>query len=268
LIVVDDGSIDNTEDLMKSFDDERIRYIRLAKNGGAPSARNIGIKAATGEYIAFQDSDDEWMPEKLEKPMKAFEKAPPNVGVVYTAYYRIEDHKTTYIPSAKIIQKEGNIHKSLLKGNFIGTPTMLVKRECFEKAGMFNEEFPQLEDWELVLRISKFYEFKCIDEPLVNAYCQQQSLTANQDRAIKALEMIIKIHFADFKNNPCLLADRYTGLGNLLCSAGQFTRGRAYLIKGFKTDPLNARSFGAALASLFGQTVYEKVRAYYMRYNH
>ena len=87
LIIVDDGSTDNTERLVKSFNSEKTRYIRHRKNKGPAAARNTGIRSAKGDYIAFQDSDDEWMPEKLEKQMRAFTTAPPEVGVVYTSYY-------------------------------------------------------------------------------------------------------------------------------------------------------------------------------------
>ena len=146
IIVVDDGSADNTEEVVKSFYDKRIKYIKHKKNKGAAATRNTGIKAARGKYIAFQDSDDEWLPEKLEKQMKVFENAPAKVGVVYTDMWRIMRNKRKYYFSSPMITPEdGIIYKQALdyKVMNIGIQTALIKREVFEKVGMFDEKFPR-----------------------------------------------------------------------------------------------------------------------------
>jgi len=99
VIIVDDGSTDKTAQVVTNLNDRRIRYERLNESRGAPVARNIGISLAKGEYIAFQDSDDEWLPQKLEKQMQAFEVSKPEVGVIYTGFYRImgnEKHLDSY----------------------------------------------------------------------------------------------------------------------------------------------------------------------------
>lgn len=95
LIIVDDGSTDNTEDIIKKYQkkDERIKYIRRKKNKGGSVARNTGINAAIGEYIAFLDSDDEWLTEKLERQMKVFKSTSSEVGVVYSGFFRINDRR-------------------------------------------------------------------------------------------------------------------------------------------------------------------------------
>lgn len=265
LIIVDDGSTDNTEEIVRSFSDERIRYIKHDKNRGGAAARNTGIKAARGEYIAFQDSDDEWLPEKLEKQIRVFETVPPEVGVVYTGFHRLENNKKTYIPSSKITQKEGYIFSSLLKGNFVTTQAVLVKRECFERAGMFDENLPRLQDWELFIRISKYYHFKCIDEPLVISYYQPRSISADQNALIRALELILERHFEDLKKDRRVLASHCLILGHLLCSNGQLKQGRSYLIKAVKAYPLNIKALCAALASLLGQSVYNMTAASYRK---
>ncbi len=81
IIVVDDCSEDNTEEIVKSFNDSRIRYIKHKKNKGGSAARNTGIKRARGKYIAFLDDDDEWLPSKLEKQIMLFEKLSKHYGV-------------------------------------------------------------------------------------------------------------------------------------------------------------------------------------------
>ena len=265
LIAVDDGSTDSTEEVVKSFDAERITYIKHDENKGGAAARNTGIKAARGEYIAFQDSDDEWLPEKLEKQVKAFETAPPEVGVVYTGFYRLENGKKTYIPSPKIVQKEGYIFNSLLKGNFVTTQAVLVKRECFEKAGMFDENLPRLQDWELFIRTSRYYHFKCVDEPLVVSYYQPYSISADQSALIGALELILDKHSDDIKKDKRLLASYLSLIGDLLCSDGQLKQGRSYLVKAVKAYPLNIKYLGAGLASLLGQRAYNMAAAIYRK---
>jgi len=265
IIVVDDGSTDNTEEVVKSFNDPRIRYIRHEKNKGTAAARNTGIKAARGKFIAFQDSDDEWLPEKLEKQMKVFENAPAKVGVVYTGFWRIENNKKIYIPFSWVKQKEGNVHKELLKGNFIGLPTVLIKKECFRKGGMFDEKLPRFQDWELVIRLSKYYNFKCIDEPLVISYYTSDSISANNEALIKALKLILSKHFDDFAEDKKLLSKCYFSIGHNLCLNNNFKEGRNYLIKAIKTFPFNIKYLLAIFLSFFGQGVYNKATEIYRK---
>jgi len=102
LIIIDDGSADCTQELISKIKDSRIRYIKHEKNKGAAAARNTGIKAAQYDLIAFQDSDDEWMPEKLEKQIKVMSSLPDDYGVVYSAFWRLGKRKK-YIPDNDII---------------------------------------------------------------------------------------------------------------------------------------------------------------------
>jgi len=258
IIVVDDGSKDNTEEVVRGFNDKRIRYIWHEVNKGGSAARNTGIRAARGEYIAFQDSDDEWLSQKLEKQMKVFEKVSPKVGVVYTGYWRLKGDKKTYIPSSKVSQKEGDIHKILLEVNFVTTQAVVVKTECFERAGMFEEELRRLEDWEMWIRISKFYRFKCIDEPLVVSYYTSGSISADESALIRARKLILEKHFEDTKKDRGLLAKHYRDIGLLLCSNGEMGQGRKYFITALKVYPLNIRPLLLAFISLFGQGAYNK----------
>jgi glycosyltransferase involved in cell wall biosynthesis len=261
IIVVDDGSTDHTEDVIRQLQnkEKRIIYIKNKKNKGAATARNTGISEAKGKYVAFQDSDDEWLSGKLEKQMKMFKKAPLEIGVIYTGFWRIEGDKKEYIPSDKIIKKEGDIHIELLKGNFVTTQSIVVRKECFGKVGMFEEDLPRLQDWELVLRLSKYYHFKCIDEPLLVSHHTPDSISANDEALIKAYELIINKHYQDFVKYKKILSKHMYFLGSFLCLNYNFSEGKKYLIEAVKKYPTNIKFLLKVFISFFGQDIYRKL---------
>ncbi|MBN1639415.1 MAG: glycosyltransferase family 2 protein [Ignavibacteriales bacterium] len=261
IIVVDDGSIDNTREVIKEFQrkDKRINYIKHDENKGGSAARNTGIKASRGEYIAFQDSDDEWLPEKLEKQMKMFEKVSLEIGVIYTGFWRMEEDKREYIPSDKIIKKEGDIHTELLKENFVTTQSIVVRKECFGKAGMFEEDLPRLQDWELVLRLSKYYHFKYVDEPLLVSHHSPDSISSNNEALIRAYELIINKHHLDFAKHKLILSKHMYFLGGFLCLNYNFPEGKKYLIEAVKKHPVNIKYLLKVFISFFGQDIYRMI---------
>jgi glycosyltransferase involved in cell wall biosynthesis len=234
IIVVDDASTDNTEEIIHNLEDKRIRYIKHETNRGGSAARNTGIKAARSKLIAFQDSDDEWLPEKLEKQMKVLASSPPHLGVVYTGFWRIRGDNKEYIPGPAIPVKEGNIHQELLRGNFVTTQAVVVKKECFQQAGMFDETLPRLQDWELFLRISKCFEFRYIPEPLVRSFFTDDSISSKPKALIKAVEIILEKHFAEYKADPTIYAGQLIGLANLYRQEDDIRKSRDYLVKTIK----------------------------------
>lgn len=131
LIIIDDCSIDHTLQVVQEIEDQRIRCLTHKQNLGAAAARNTGIKEAKAEWIAFQDSDDNWAPDKLEKQVKAAMNSQSS-SLIYTSFIRHKDGIEEYIPGEDGRQKQGYIHKELLLGNFISTQTVLVHRNCLE----------------------------------------------------------------------------------------------------------------------------------------
>lgn len=255
IIIVDDGSIDNTEEVIKTIRDPRIKYIKNLENKGACAARNTGIKAAKYEYIAFQDSDDEWCPEKLEKQMECFKKAAPNVGVVYTGFQRIKNDIKTYIPSPSIPKRSGNIHEILLNGNFVTTQVAIVKKECFDKVGMFDERLPRLQDWELWIRVSKYYCFEFIDEPLVKAYYQIDSISSNHGALIQAWELILEKHFNSREINRKILSSQFFEIGKYIYLNQYSDKWKRYYLKSYMYAPLNFKLILIIIFSLFRKEV-------------
>ncbi len=238
VIIVDDGSSDNTEEVIRSFQkvDKRIVYIKHEKNKGQSAAENSGIKLAEGEYIAFQDSDDEWLPEKLEKQIRLIEKSDSDLGVVYTGFLRIMGNKKVYVPGPWVKQKDGYIYNELLKGNFVGTPTILARKECFQRLGLFDERLKALQDWDLVLRFSKFYKFAFIDEPLVLAPFIPDSLSVNYKVMLESYELIISKYYDDFYKDKFIASIHNLSLSSLHFKCRNFKMGIRYLMKAFKED--------------------------------
>lgn len=180
IIVVDDGSTDNTKELIEQIVDSRIRYIYLDKNGGASSARNIGVQHAVGEWIAFQDSDDAWKPEKLEKQMK-YAVEHPEYNMIYSSFINHrQDGTSSYFPCAPYsATMEGDMYSSLLLRNVIGTPTMLIKRETFLQTGGFDTAYNSLEDWEFVIRFSQTNYIGFLPDFLMDVYIQNNGVSSN-----------------------------------------------------------------------------------------
>ena len=241
LIIMDDGSTDNTEEIVKYFDDSRIRYFRRKINSGSPVVpTNEGIEAAKGKYIAVQDSDDEWLQEKLEKQIRVFEDTTPKVGIVYTDMWRVsDDGKKKYWRSPRIMPEDGIIYKQALGYRVvkIGTQTLMIKADCFRKAGLFDERFRMCIDTELLIRMSKYYHFYHIGEPLVNYFLTANSLVRDKDSLITARKMILETYFEDIKGDNKLLAKHYRGIGMDLCRNREFGQGVSYLIKAAMTYP-------------------------------
>ncbi len=179
IIVVDDGSEDDTEAVVNSIKDNRIRYIKLPANSGVSNARNKGVEYATGSLVAFQDSDDYWRPRKLEKQMEYW-KEHPEFRMIYCAYsYSKNGDYLGKVPADEergVL--EGKIFEHLLMQNTIGAPTILADKECFQACGGYDTSFSSIEDWEFVIRFSKDYEIGYVDEILVDAYFTEGGVTA------------------------------------------------------------------------------------------
>lgn len=200
LLIIDDGSTDDTKKLVTGMNDDRIHYIKSPVNRGAGNARNIGIRAAKGEFIAFQDSDDEWMDTKLEKQVAALEAADDKTGMVYTRFfYDLGEKGRIEYPPDNLSYNEitGDIYQRVLQKNLVGTPTMLIRKECFEKVGMFNTVLRSLEDWDLCIRISKEYRIILVDELLHKAYIMPGSLSYDVLSAIQANCCMLKLYKDD-----------------------------------------------------------------------
>lgn len=257
LIIVDDGSKDNTKKAMQEFTDPRIKYVVHQQNRGAAAARNTGIKCAKGKYIAFQDSDDEWSPNKLELQMEIFNKLPYNVDIIYTDMLRIkESGKTEYWHSPTVTSKS-LINPTTLDYQVIniGIQSTLIKKHCFDEVGLFDENFKKYIDLELFLRLIQRYHFYHIKKPLVKYYATEGISSDNKLEAI-AREQLLNKYLEHICDNQAFLANQYFMIGYAFQSNGQFSKGKKYIMKAFKTEPLVFKYLFVLIVSLFGQRIF------------
>lgn len=261
LLVVDGPSTDGTSEVVHRYSDSRITYLREHGASGAGAARNTGIRAAKGQYIAFQDSDNIWLPNKLQRQMEVLTTASPLVGLVYTGYAKYADGIFKgYYPQAHIRKRSGDIHDTLLEESFIGCQTVVLRRVCLDAVGMFDERLVTTEDWELFLRITGRYHAACIDEPLVVSHLQLDSISMDTTKMIGAFRAILQSHFDEFARDRRLLAKYYfNNIATLLCEHGDVAQGRVFLVKALLLDPAKITYLLTYGASSLGNAAYGKL---------
>lgn len=167
-IVVDDASNDSTEQVVREFEDNRLIYLRHETSLHASAARNSGIKKARGEFLAFLDDDDEWLPQKLEKQLGLITSSSEQVGLVYCW---LDCYEEEQLVSQRHPKLRGNIFKHTLDRQPIGnSSTLLVRRAVIETVGGFDESLPRGNDGDFIRRICRDYEVDFVPKVLVKVY--------------------------------------------------------------------------------------------------
>ena len=183
IIIVDDGSTDNTAQMVRDEyqGDARIKLISQ-KNGGVAVARNNGIRTAKGEYIAFLDPDDYYLPSKIEKEVK-FLQDHPEFDIAYCNVKHFYDDNLNELYQHQGKTPSGQVFENLLDGFFGQLNTVLIPKRILEKVGMFDENFRDSEEWDMFLRIARAgYTFGFLDEDLVRIRISSGSLSRYENQ--------------------------------------------------------------------------------------
>ncbi len=263
IIVVDDGDVKSAEDVVRRLKSEevrppditqfgevgprldiseRIKYIKHEQRKGGAAARNTGIKAAKGEFIAFLDDDDEWLPEKLKIQMKEFENTPRDVGFCFSAVKNIYKDKEE---TSKVPEGANDYHELALRRlkGFL-TVTLVIKKYVFDEVGAFDENLPSHQEPDLMIRVSKKFKGLGINKALVRVSmsCSYEHVGGSIKRRIAGREIILSKYFDEFKKRPEVLAYHCFQLGLWCRDDGQKDKAKEYFKKAWQTN-FNLRYF-------------------------
>lgn len=257
IVVVDDGSTDNTAEIVRGIGDPRIRYIAHEKNKGCSAAYNSGIAAARGDLIGFLDSDDRWKPDYLERQVGFFERH-PDVDAVFTdteirfstwqapslialmrAFPKLLEG---YRESEEAVLSSRQMYLCLLEEVPIKPSAVVVKAELFQRAGTFDEAWPSGTDWELFLRFAHSARFGFINRVLVS---QRQTSDSTFLRFVeKDKELLLKVALREkrrFRNDPEALVAVNRGISShcsnlawIYMNSGKSIKSAALYLRGFK----------------------------------
>ena len=243
VIIVDDGSTDNTVKIVEDFNDGRIHYIRHAENQGEPAASNTGIRESKGEFITFLDSDDEMVLDKLEK-QAALLRTDESLGVVFTDILERRPNQekriwTPYDPPKSFCVSSG-----------------LFRREVFTKAGFFDEDLELCFDDELGMRIIQHYPVRLIKEVLMTRDRTPDAKSMAPDAGYTRYESyktIYQKHFSFLvkRFGRKYGADQLYGWGKFLLKNGRVKESRSWFLRSIITDPFQLRSFIKFIKTFF-----------------
>jgi glycosyltransferase involved in cell wall biosynthesis len=257
LIIVDDSSNDEPHKVVNSFVDPRIKYIGLESEITTSAADNVGIKSAHGDYIAFLDDDDEWLPTKLSKQVMAFDSAGSSVGLIYTGINYIDEVKG----SSKIILPayKGRVFDRLLLGCFIwAQSSVMIRREVLAEANGFDGRLQSIHDWDLYLRIAKNYEFDYIPEALVNYYCNYGGQTRNLEKRLQGQSIVYGKIGNQIKSKK-VWSNYYFHRGVWLFMLGDHLEGRRCLVESLRYNWKNLRALPLLVLSIMGSGAFKKM---------
>jgi len=261
LIIIDDGSTDNSIEIIKSISSKSscsiLKNLKIVtqKNGGVASARNHGIEKAEGEWLSFIDQDDIWLPGKLGKQIEMLQGT--NASFCYTAFSRF------YADGREVIKKNGSADRkeslrSLISGKlFIPPSTVLVKKEIAEIEGGFNSDFIPSDEWDFFLKILEKYDPVYCPEILVKFRSHPTSTAKTQKRKIFEAQLKVIERHTDIARKTGAYKELKRRKANVLWHLGKEYEAdndkktaREFYIKAIKNNPARIKLFAALVRCL------------------
>jgi glycosyltransferase involved in cell wall biosynthesis len=261
IVVVDDGSTDNTKELIVGYGN-KIRFY-YQRNKGPAIARNYGVQNSSGDLLAFLDSDDVWHADKLTRQVDRF-AADKDLALLFTGhrYVNHEDNQIMWSVGHNDLNK-GAMKKAIMTGCPFALSSAMVKRQVFCKVGMFSEQLTYAEDWDLFFRIASRYDVDCIKEILLDMHVHKNSMVAqsgNDKDNVRLLNEIkvLDIMYSDTKKSLSSISMKNKAMSNVFLSHGdlcrnnnQLSMARSYFIRAALHYPFVMRPYVSLIKSAF-----------------
>ncbi len=258
LIVVDDGSKDRTDLAVKAFGDSRIRYLRHSQNRGQSAAQNTGIRAARGKYVAFLDSDDEWLPDKLAGDVKAF-GATPGAGMAYSGKRLVDESGRVLLVRMPTLR--GRVYEDLLAWDFIGTCSRVTARkDVLDAVHGFDESLVNCQDWDLWVRMAMVAEVAAVDKCVVIRHLGSDHVSGSLRSICDGKMKMIHKHREEM---PDGVLGNHLGVASILLMNYEPARARKLAREALALKFFQPRVFCALTASLLGNTTYRTLFSKY-----
>ena len=256
LIIIDDRSTDGTDLILRKYAGrERLRVMSQLRPGCAV-ARNIGVRVASGRYVAFQDSDDEWLADKLAYQVARMEALPEDVAMTQAAILRFQGQGTEceYYLSNLPTESHQKQLEGILPINMTSfTQAWLLRREVIGAVGDFDERLPLWEDWELMIRILEKYRVDIDKKPVAVVYDTPGGLTAQDKVRPAAFRLIVERHRELMGRYPMVLAQNLYIVGRMdIVAEGQAERGRKAVMESLRLNPRQLKGWVLLLTSIGG----------------
>ncbi len=248
LIVVDDGSVDDTSHVMKEFTDSRIRFFKFKENRGKSAVLNEGIKLSQGNYLTILDDDDEFLPHTLRLEVNNLRNTPNEIGFVVGMGIQIYKNMISLFNNTKKIEQQKAIYDSQLRYNTVIVCGTLIKKECLETIGFFNEDLFFGIDWEFMLRLLKLYKYKYLPTPIYKAHYEEENIKhitkdsrRNLFQRLKTYKFIFTNHFYEIIKSKRVLSKHFFRIAQTLYGLDEFRLSNKYFRLGFHNNPRNIR---------------------------
>ncbi len=267
LLVLDNSSKDDTEKIVRGFNDARIRYIRHEPLNIA-KARNLGWQGARGEYIAYLDDDDLWLPNKLEAELSIFEKKGSEVALVYGGFFKIDTDGNKIKEHHPVLQ--GKILEEILipKDDFTGSASnAMIRKSALEALRGYDNHIVTGEDWELYLRLANRYTIEYTDETVLEI--RQHAGPRLGDKLVEAakLELFVMEAYKEIFDRKFYYKSFYLQrIGGKYIRSGYKKEGRVYLSQAIRANPLNGIAYLQYFFSFFGSESYRNLHRLQQKY--